>query len=98
MGITPYQINNVLRVYGEQLRRGRISKRKSPTDTNSSDRFSISEKTRRESIFNDIISNIVERITRLKPHENVQSEHGKPLPDNDGRQMKLVFKEIGENG
>ena len=66
--ITAYQINNVLRVYGEQLRRGRISNRKNPTGTNSPDQISISAKARRKSIVDDITSNIVERITQPEPH------------------------------
>ena len=54
--ITAYQINNVLRVYGEQLRRGRISNRKRSTDTNAPDKISISVKDRRETIIDDTTS------------------------------------------
>ena len=97
MGITPYQINNVLRVYGEQLRRGRISNRQRSV-ANSPDKISISVEARRESIVDDIASNIVERITHFEPYENVESEQGKPLSNDEGRQMKFIFKEIDENG
>lgn len=71
--ITAYQINNVLRVYGEQLRRGMISNRKRSTDTNSSDKISISAKARRESIADDITSNIIERITQSELNDNVEN-------------------------
>jgi hypothetical protein len=54
--ITAYQINNVLRVYGEQLRRGRIFNRMRSTDTNSPDKISISIKAGRETIIDDITS------------------------------------------
>lgn len=98
MGISEYQINNVLRVYGEQLRRGRISNRKRSIDTNAPDKISISARARRETITDDITSNIVERITHFEPHENVESEAGRPSPKNEGRHDRLVFKEIDEYG
>ena len=96
--ITAYQINNVLRVYGEQLRRGRISKRQRSTDTNAPDKISISARARSETIIDGITSNIVERITHFEPHENVESEPVKPSSNNEDRHDKLMFKEIDENG
>ena len=103
--ITPYQINNVLRVYGEQLRRGRISNRYKDTDTNSSDKISISAKARRESIADDITSNIIKRITQSENNDNVEntvskalkSEHQKSLFNNDVRRNEFIFKEIEGN-
>jgi len=56
MVISSYQINNVLRVYGEQLRRGRISNRKRSTDTNSPDKISISVRAERKTIIDDTTS------------------------------------------
>ena len=96
--ITAYQINNVLRVYGEQLRRGRISKRQRSTDTNAPDKISISARARSETIIDGITSNIVERITHFEPHENVESEPVKPSSNDEDRHDKLMFKEIDENG
>lgn len=98
MEITAYQINNVLRVYGEQLRRGRISKRQRSTNTNGPDKISISVNARHETIIDGITSNIVERITHFEPHENVESEPVKPSSNNEDRHDKLMFKEIDENG
>jgi hypothetical protein len=54
--ITAYQINNVLRVYGEQLRRGKISNRMRSTDTNSQDKISISIKGGRKTTLDGTIS------------------------------------------
>jgi hypothetical protein len=54
--ITAYQINNVLRVYGEQLRRGKISNRMRSADTNSSDKISISINAERKTIIDDTTS------------------------------------------
>jgi hypothetical protein len=98
MIISAYQINNVLRVYGDQLRRGRISNRQRSIDTNEPDKISISARARGETIIDDMTSNIIERITQFESYENVGSEHGKPLPNNEGRHKELIFKEIDENG
>ena len=53
MAISAYQINNVLRVYGEQLRQGRISNRHRSEDTNAPDKISISVRAARKTIIDD---------------------------------------------
>ena len=106
MVISAYQVNNVLRVYGDQLRQSMISNRIEGTDTNTPDRISISAKTRQETIIDDITSNIIERITQSGSHDNVEkevfkkleSEHGKSLNINENRHSELTFKEIEGNG
>ena len=106
MVISAHHINNVLRVYGDQLRQSMISDRSECTETNTPERISISAKTRRETIIDDIISNIIERITQSEPHDNVEkevskkpgSEHGNPLAINEDRHNKIIFKEIDGNG
>ncbi len=106
MVISAYQANNVLRVYGDQLRQSMISNQPESTDTNTPDRISISPKTRRVTIIDDIISNIIERLTQLGPHDNVEkevfkkleSEHGKSLAINEDRHNELIFKEINGKG
>jgi len=106
MVISAHHINNVLRVYGDQLRQSMISARSESTDTNTPEWISISAKSRRETIIDDIISNIIERITQLGPRDKVEKEvfkklewkHGNPVTINDDRHNKLIFKEIDENG
>ena len=56
MGISAYQINNVLRVYKEQLRRGRISTWQRSTDTDVQDKISISIKGGRKTTLDGTIS------------------------------------------
>jgi len=105
MVISEHHINNVLRVYGDQLRQGMISSRPEDTDTSEPEKIGISAKSRRETILDDITSNIIERITQSVPHDNVEkevfkklrSEHEKPLAINEDRHNKLIFKEIDEN-
>ena len=106
MVISEHHINNVLRVYGDQLRQSMISDRAECTDANTPERISISAKTRRETIIDDIISNIIERITQFGPHDNIEkevfkklrSEHENPLVIDEDPHNKLIFKEIDENG
>jgi hypothetical protein len=106
MLISAHHINNVLRVYGDQLRQSRISSRSECTDTHTPERISISAKIRRETILDDIISNIIERITQSVPHDNIEkevfkkleSEHGNPSAIKEDRHNKLIFKEIDGNG
>lgn len=59
MAISEHHVNNVLRVYGDQLRQSMICNRSEGTDTNTPDKISISAKTRRETIIDDITSNII---------------------------------------
>ena len=88
--IKAYQINNVLRVYGEQLRQGRIFNWKRPADSNSPDKISISAKTRRESIADDITSNIIERITQSEFNDNVENTLFKALESEHGKSLNIT--------
>jgi len=106
MAISAYQINNVLRVYGEQLRQSMISKRSEVTNTDVPGRIRISAKTRRNTIINDIASNIVKRITQPESRDSVgkeifkklENEHGISLAVHDDRHKQLIFKKIDGNG
>ncbi len=105
MVISAYQVNNVLRVYGDQLRQSIIYSRAEGIDTYAPDRIIISAETRRKTIIDDIVSNIIERITQFGPRDTVEkeifkkleSEHGQPLAINEDRHNKLIFKEIDGN-
>jgi hypothetical protein len=106
MEITAYQVNNVLRVYGDQLRQGRISNRPRNTDTGPPDRISISTKARRKTIIDNITANIVDKITQYGPFDKVEkevfekleNEYGKHLTITGDNPNGLIFKEIDENG
>ena len=106
MAIPAYQINNVLRVYGDHLRRGRISNRQRSIDTNEPDKISVSASAGRETIIDHMTSNIIKKITQFESHDNVEkevfnkleSEHGKPLTNIEGRHNELIFKEINRSG
>jgi len=105
MLISPHQVNNVLRVYGDQLCQSRISNQPEGTDGREPVRISISPKTRRETIIDGIASNIIKRITQSEPHDtattkgfkHLESEHAKPATIHENRRDKLIFKEIDGN-
>jgi hypothetical protein len=106
MAISAYQINNVLRVYGEQLRQSMIYDNPEVVDTDAPEKISISAKTIRNTIIDDIASNIIKRITQSGPHDRVEkealkkpeNEHGQFGTVNDDLHNKLIFKEINGHG
>ena len=106
MLITAYQVNNVLRVYGDQIRQGRVSIRQKNTDASLPDRISISTKARRKTIIDNITANIVDKITQYGPFDKVEKEVFEKLENEYGKQLAitgdnpngLIFKEIDENG
>jgi hypothetical protein len=106
MVISAYHVNNVLRVYGDQLRQSKISSRLNNTDPSKPDRISISSNARRKTIIDNITNNIINKITQYGPHDNVEKEVFEKLEDEYGAQLtisadnpkELVFKEINEHG
>ena len=106
MVISAYQINNVLRVYGDQLRQSRISARPKTIDQRSPDTISISATARRKSIIDKIADNIVDRISRYGPNDDIEKEVFQRLENELGRQLsvtpesksELIFKEIDDSG
>jgi hypothetical protein len=106
MVISAYHVNNVLRVYGDQLRQSKISSRLNNIDPSKPDRISISSNARRKTIIDNITTNIINKITQYGPHDNVEKEVFEKLEDEYGAQLtisgdnpkELVFKEINEHG
>ena len=106
MVISAYQVNNVLRVYGDQLRNNRLSDRPKNTNTRSPDRINISVEAKRKAIIDNIANSIVDRITNYGPQDKVEEEVSKNLEDEYGVQLAitrksptdLIFKVIDENG
>jgi hypothetical protein len=106
MFITTYLINNVLRVYGDLLCKGRVAVRQKNTDDGLSDKISISIKARRKTIVDNMTANIVNKITRDGPYEKVEKEVFEKLENEYGGHLAisgedsdgLIFKEIDENG
>lgn len=106
MVISAYQINNVLRVYGDQLRQNSISTRSNSSNTRSPDRISISDEARRKAIVGRVATDIVDRITQHGPLDSVEKEVFEKLETEYGAHLvitgknpnDLVFKVIDEKG
>jgi hypothetical protein len=106
MVISPYQVNNVLRVYGDQLRHHRISSRPKSGDTRLPDKIDISAEAKRKAVVDNVASHIIDRITQYGPHEDVEKEVFQKFKDEYGKnlavaregQNDLIFKVIDENG
>ena len=106
MVISAYQVNNVLRVYGDQLRHSKLTSRPKNSSTPLPDRISISSQAKKNAIIDRVTSDIIERITQQGPHDHVEkevlekleNEYGKPLAVTKEDHSELLFKEIDENG
>ncbi|MFO7554776.1 MAG: DVU0524 family FlgM-associated protein [Desulfobacterales bacterium] len=106
MVIKAYQVNNVLRVYRDQLRQSRVSTERKSSDTELPDRIGISAKARRNKIIDNITANIVDKITQYGPYnkvekevfEKLESEYGGNLAISEDNPNGFIFKEIDENG
>jgi len=106
MVISPYQVNNVLRVYGDQLRHNRISSKSKDDNIPQSDKISISAEAKRKAVIDKISSDIIEKITQYGPHDNIEEEVFQKLENEYGANLAitknsptdLIFKVIDENG
>jgi len=107
MVISPYQVNNVLRVYGDQLRQNRsLNRLKNNDNSGSPDKIDISVEAKRKVLIDKISSEILNKISQYGPHENVEKEVFKKLEDEYGAHLtiaknspsELIFKTIDENG
>lgn len=106
MVISLYQVNNVLRVYGDQLRQNRTSNRSKNGEARSPDRISISAEAKRKTIIDKVTSDIVDKITQYGPHNEVEKEVFKKLENEYGANLTitrksptdLIFKIIDKNG
>ncbi|MBW1674529.1 MAG: hypothetical protein JRJ45_12975 [Deltaproteobacteria bacterium] len=106
MIISPYQVNNVLRVYGDQLRHNRIPNKSTDENIPQSDKISISAEAKRKAVIEKISSNIIDKITQYGPNDNIEEEVFKKLENEYGANLaitkksptNLIFKVIDENG
>jgi hypothetical protein len=105
MSISPHQVNNVLRVYGDQLCHSRTPGRPEAVNAGEPERITISAKAWRETIIEVMTSNIIQRITQTGPDDTVERETFKklecedpiPLAVNAMGHNRLLFKKIDGN-
>jgi hypothetical protein len=106
MVISTYQLNTVLRVYGNQLRQGRMSPHTNTGQTRSPDSVNITAGTRREAVIEKVVSGMMERIAGNGPQNpdemtafsQLEQEFGQSLilSRNSGNQFQ--FKAVSDNG
>jgi len=106
MGLSVYQVDNVLKVYKNQLRHGKAMKRGSGNGRPLPDKVSISGEAKRKIIVEKIASDIASRITRSGPQDHLEKEvfaklenaYGTPLGIEGTGPNDLIFKSIDEDG
>jgi hypothetical protein len=106
MLIPSHQIHNVLKVYGKQLSQTRMLERQKELDRKQPmDNVNISAEAKRQSIIDKVAADIVDRITRSGPQDDVEKgiidklegELGKSVSFNSRREDKFVFNVINSN-
>jgi hypothetical protein len=106
MVISAYQVNNVLRVYHDQLRYGKASSRSENNVTRTPDQVSISTGGKRKAVIDKIASSIADKINRSGTRNEIGKEELKELEGEFGVQLDvsrngstdLVYKMIDDQG
>ncbi|RPH49283.1 MAG: hypothetical protein EHM85_14375 [Desulfobacteraceae bacterium] len=106
MVISAYQVNNVLRVYHDQLRHGKVSSRPVNDMTRSPDQVSISTGGKRKAVIDKIASSIADRINQTDSRNVIGKEELRELEGEFGVQLdvsqddstNLVYKMIDDHG
>ena len=106
MVIPLYQVNNVLRVYGDQLRQNWTLNKPKVENSRQPDTINISSEAKRRVIVDKVSSEIVGKITKYGPNDDVEKEIFKKLEDQYGANLEvtdkgssdLIFKVIDDGG
>ncbi len=82
MYISSYQMHNVLADYTKRLEKSRVSKAQNPAGTKSPvDKINISVGGKRQAVIDKVATNIVDRIKRFGPQNDVDREIVSQLKD-----------------
>jgi len=106
MVISAYQVNNVLRVYHDQLRYGKASSRPENNTTRTPDQVSISTGGKRKAVIDKIVSSIADKINRSDTRNEIGKEELNELGSEFGVQLNvsrngstdLIYKMIDDQG
>jgi hypothetical protein len=91
MVISAYQVNNVLRVYSDQLRQGKMAQRFKDESGQAPDQVSISSEARKNAIIERIAADVLESVTR-RFSGNPGAEGG----EGEGGMETAVFERLQE--
>jgi hypothetical protein len=99
MHIHSYQIHNVLNVYRRQLSRGTTRNVSGDPDRNKAtlDRIDISDHGQRQTLFEKISSEIVQRITPFGPDADMEAALSGHLANTSGRVQEKAVAPDGKN-
>lgn len=106
MVISSYHINNVLRVYGRQLKNGKRKAIKLKNESNSApDTIKISLEGKKKYLSEKMVSELMHHISKGKNDENIEKKVLKEIENELGTPIKikkdsngLTFKLIDKNG
>lgn len=106
MVISAYQVNNVLRVYHDQLRNGRASGKPVNNSNRSPDRVTISTNARQKAVSDKIASSIANKINQYSAKDEMGNESLNKFEEEFELQpdvsqnipADLVFKMIDDEG
>ncbi|RPH49282.1 MAG: hypothetical protein EHM85_14365 [Desulfobacteraceae bacterium] len=106
MVISAYQVNNVLRVYHDQLRHGKVSSKPVNDMTRYPDQVSISSGGKRKAVIDKITSSIADKISQSGTRNEIGKEELRELEGEFGVQLdvsqddstNLVYKMIDGHG
>jgi hypothetical protein len=106
MGITTYQINNVLKVYANQLQQSRFANISKSDNSRSPDTVNISAGAKKKAIADKVASSIIEKITQYGTNNDIEkevfqkleSEYEAKLSLSKEEQTHFKYREIDENG
>jgi hypothetical protein len=106
MVISTYQLNTVLRVYGNRLRQGKISPYAQTGTPPSADSVNISAGNKRDSVIEKVAAQMMERIAGEGPRNEDEKTAFKKLEQAYGQDLILSrnngsqfhFKAVSDNG
>lgn len=105
MTVSAYQIQNVLRVYSEQLRQGKTLKRYVLSKESPKDKIDISTEGKRSAIIKKLASEVVDKIVHFGPTNDIEASTLKALEEEYGSKLRvdkdestneLIFKVINK--
>ena len=97
MYISSYQMHNVLADYTKRLEKNRGSKTRRPAEIKSPvDRINLSTGGKRQAVIDKVAGNIVERITRFGPQDEMDRDIVNQLKDEMGAEGKFEDQDAVE--
>jgi hypothetical protein len=89
MVIDSYKVNNVLRVYGDQLRQSKAVRKTGECSEPSTDRVDAPGGAKRRALIERIAATIVDRILQEGPRDDMEKEVFQKLQEEDGESLAV---------